>query len=207
MALGSVRVQGTLFGLGQAVGTASALAHRFGLSPREYGKMKISELQQQLLKDDQYIPGFVNTDERDFARAAKVTATSTATGTCPENVIDGIARQVGDCVHGWVSDAAVKLPQTIQLDFPREVEASQVRLTFDSDLTPKRAPRYSPRLVRGYIVKGLVDGQWTTLVTENDNFLRHRVHDFSRRRLKAIRVMVTKTWGDATAKIFEVRAY
>ena len=207
MALGSTRVEGTIFGLGQAVGTAAALALRRGQTPRQYGKTHIRELQQRLLRDDQYIPGLKNEDAADLARTANVSATSTAAGSRPDCVIDGVARQIGDDMHGWVSDAVAKLPQTIRLDFPELVEVSQVRLTFDSDLTPKRAPRYSPRLVRGYVVEGLADGKWIPIAEDAENFLRHRVHDFPRRRLSAVRVTVTATWGGPSARIFEIRVY
>lgn len=77
MALGSVRVEATLSTVGQAAGTAAALCVRRGVSPRELGQRHIGELQQRLLKDDQYIPELKNEDPADLARAATVTASST----------------------------------------------------------------------------------------------------------------------------------
>ena len=77
IALGTVRVEATLSTVGQAAGTAAALCVRHGVSPRELGVKHIGELQQQLLKDDQYIPELANGDPADLARAAKVTASST----------------------------------------------------------------------------------------------------------------------------------
>lgn len=76
-ALGSTRIMGTIFTLGQAAGTAAAIAVRENLSVREVGAKRIKELQQALIKDDQFIPGVKNEDPRDLARTAKVTATST----------------------------------------------------------------------------------------------------------------------------------
>ena len=76
-ALGSTRIMGTIFTIGQAAGTAAAIAVRERLSVREVGTKRIKELQQQLLKDDQFIPGVKNEDPLDLARTAKVTATST----------------------------------------------------------------------------------------------------------------------------------
>jgi hypothetical protein len=78
VALGTVRVQGTLATLGQAAGTAAAMCLERGTTPRGLAKDHIKELQQQLLKDDQYIPGIVNEDPADLARTATVTASSTA---------------------------------------------------------------------------------------------------------------------------------
>ncbi len=80
IALGTVRVQGTLAAIGQASGTAAALCAQQGLSPRQLGQQRIAELQQRLLKDDQYIPELRNEDPRDLARGARLAASSTARG-------------------------------------------------------------------------------------------------------------------------------
>ena len=42
---------------------------------------------------------------------------------------------------------------------------------------------------------------------EGDNGLRHRIHRFKACRLESVRVTVTATWGDPSARIFEVRVY
>lgn len=76
-ALGSTRIMGTIFAIGQAVGTASAMLVRTGLSARMLGVQKIGELQQQLIKDDQYIRGIAGDDPANHARKAKVSASST----------------------------------------------------------------------------------------------------------------------------------
>ena len=372
IALGSVRVEATLFTLGQAAGTAAALAVQKGLSPREYGQKHITELQQRLLKDDQYIPGLRNEDPLDLARGAKVSATSVKTcdffgkgdpnlrpgpnmkpdraahdltgharaawfargsldrleaveclmrmeasepvpvtlrvwgvdtptngpaggellatwrGTAPvrkqafvrfagdapvaltkpyvwleidrtkgvswvvrnrpigpedgrawnagkkwmivkgeqyafvatpqvrqafdskaEYVVDGVSRPEGTCSHGWVSDPAQPLPQAIRLDFPQPVTAQEVRLTFDTDLTPSRvALNPFPRvLAKSYEVEGFDGTAWRTLASESQNGLRHRIHRFEACRLTALRVTVTETWGDPSARIFEIRVY
>lgn len=79
VALGSVRVQGTLATLGQAAGTAATLCLKHDTDPRGIHKNHIGELQQTLLKHDQYIPKLQNEDPGDLARGAKVSASSTAT--------------------------------------------------------------------------------------------------------------------------------
>ena len=78
VALGTVRVQGTLAPLGQAAGTAAALCRKYAVTPRQLYEQHIKDLQQTLLKHDQYIPGIVNEDPNDLARNTKVTASSTA---------------------------------------------------------------------------------------------------------------------------------
>ncbi len=78
MALGTVRVEGTLAAVGQAAGTAAALCVQKGITPRDLYSKHMKEFQQTLLKDDQYIPGLINEDPADLARTAKITASSTA---------------------------------------------------------------------------------------------------------------------------------
>lgn len=363
IALGSMRVQGTQMAVGQAVGTAAALCLKYGLDARGLGKSRIAELQQQLLKDDQYIPNLRNADPLDLARTATARATSCANGdlqeddgalraatgaaheihlargvsflwnttnllagvkcvlesgldrevelkarfigvesasaspdggvvladctgvvppksrglvpfrlsapiavakpfvwvvlspcpgvtwrlrgqvrgvgvrawrqgdawqvvpgqqyaletdpvrheavdTSPECVLDGVARPVDGCVHGWVSSSSSPLPQALTLTFEKPVSVGEVRLAFDSDLTPMRVKgRMPPKLVKTYVLEGLVDGRWVSLAEERENFLRHRVHRFPARNLTALRVRVDATWGDPSARIFEIRAY
>jgi hypothetical protein len=78
VALGTVRVQGTLAPLGQAAGTAAAMCIERGVDPRQLGREAIADLQQTLLKHDQYIPGLRNEDPADLARSAQVRASSSA---------------------------------------------------------------------------------------------------------------------------------
>lgn len=80
IALGSVRVQGTLAPLGQAAGAAARLCLEMGVSPRELGRKHIGQLQQLLLKHDLYIPELRNEDPLDLARTARVTASSVSPG-------------------------------------------------------------------------------------------------------------------------------
>lgn len=79
IALGTVRVQNTIAALGQAVGTAAAMCIKLKETPRGIYQKHMKALQQQLLKDDMFIPGLVNEDEGDPCRTATVTASSVST--------------------------------------------------------------------------------------------------------------------------------
>jgi len=81
IALGTVRVEATLATVGQAAGTAAGLCLQRRCFPRELGQRHIGELQQTLLKHDQYIPELKNEDPADLARSAAATASSTRTHT------------------------------------------------------------------------------------------------------------------------------
>jgi len=61
--------------------------------------------------------------------------------------------------------------------------------------------------VKSYIVEGYDGKSWKTLAEETENKLRLRVHPFAEKIVKSIRVTVRETWGDSSARIFEVRVY
>ncbi len=108
VALGTVRVQSTLATLGQATGTAAAMCLKHGVTPRLLGRDYITELQQTLLKQDQYIPNLPNDDPGDVARTAKVTASSFAAHEifARENVVP-------DELHPLNMSRAVMFPRGI----------------------------------------------------------------------------------------------
>ena len=96
IAMSSTRVMGTCAVMGQAAGTAAALAVAAGLSPRELGG-RIGELQSSLLSDDCYLPG-LRRPVSALMRDARLVA---STGD-PEPVRDGVDRQVGSDPHAWL---------------------------------------------------------------------------------------------------------
>lgn len=79
IALGTVRVQNTIATLGQAAGTAAAMCIKLNETPRGIYQHHIRDLQQLLIKNDQYIPGFKNEDPGDPCLTATVTASSVST--------------------------------------------------------------------------------------------------------------------------------
>jgi hypothetical protein len=76
VAFGSLRVQKTLGTLGQAVGTAAALALEHGATPREVSEEHTDALQRTLLREDQWVVGRAGSDPADHARDATVRASS-----------------------------------------------------------------------------------------------------------------------------------
>lgn len=217
MAFGSTRVMGTCAVGGQAVGTAAAMAIRCGCTPKEVGA-HITQLQQELLKDDCYIPGFVNCDEKDLCRNARVSASSWRTGCEPELVINGVARRVGDQENCWES-LDLKDPSLV-LELPQAAQVRQVRLTFDPNLTREIMPSMTRNvrdrqvkglpheLVKDYSVEALLDGQvvWKKDVERNGQ--RLNVLDLETPTLcDTLKITVRSTYGLDAARIFEVRAY
>ena len=214
MAHGSTRLMGTVFAVGQAAGTAAALAVAEKLTPRELGKTRIGELQRRLLMDDQFILGLRYDDPANLAPQAKVTASSVnaAVDAKPEYVVDGELRpdtdsRKGKCTHAWQADPAAKGPQWLRLDFAKPIEVREIRLVFDSGLTGGAPEKPRPRtLVRDFVVEGFIDGAWRTLVTVHDNAKRLVVQKVAARELTGLRVRIDATWG-LEARIQEIMVY
>lgn len=219
MAFGSTRVMGTCAVGGQAVGTAAALAVRYGLTPRQLGRQRIHELQQLLLKDDCYIPGFKNEDRNDLARQARLRASSEA-ALCPAaNVVSGVARDEEGKIGAWMSGPLSQAPQWLELSLHQAAEVEQVRLTFDPNLTREIMPSITStvrqrqvkglpeELVKDYQVELMLNGQRVWRQRVHDNHQRLNVLQVPRVTSDALRLTVFATHGLDAARVFEVRLY
>lgn len=76
VALGSVRTMATLSTVGQANAIAAFLCKKYKISPRQVGQEHMEELQQLLLKDDQYIVGKRYVDSANLVNSAAVSVSS-----------------------------------------------------------------------------------------------------------------------------------
>ncbi|MBD1422613.1 FAD-dependent oxidoreductase [Sphingobacterium chuzhouense] len=77
-ALGTVRVMGTTALLGQAVGTAAAIALRQNIPVANLTQNVVNTIQQQLLRDGCFLLNSKNEDPKDLALQARVTSSSDA---------------------------------------------------------------------------------------------------------------------------------
>jgi len=80
----SPRVMATCAIMGQAVGHAAALCVTHGCTPRDLHRQHLKELQQDLLRQDCYLPYVVNEDPDDLARSATARASSQTPLVFPE---------------------------------------------------------------------------------------------------------------------------
>ncbi|MDF3076475.1 MAG: hypothetical protein K0S09_364 [Sphingobacteriaceae bacterium] len=77
VAFGSSRVMGTCAHGAQAVAVAAALCRKYGVSPRVVGSRHIQELQTELLRTGQHLPGLRLKDQEDLVqKAASIDAPS-----------------------------------------------------------------------------------------------------------------------------------
>ena len=216
LAMASSRVMGTCAVGGQAVGTAAAMCIKYGCGTRGV-KQHMTELQQTLLKDDCYIPGYKNEDPLDLARTAKVTATSEKHAAV--NVINGVARTVEENINCWQSNGIRPEGEELCLSFEQARKISQVRLTFDPNLNAsirlslsskriaEQVPGVPPELVKDYDVELRKDGKAVAVKKVRGNYQRLNVLDFQPAECDEVILRVLTTNGIADARVYEVRVY
>lgn len=76
VALGTVRTMATLSTIGQANAVAAFLCKKYGVLPKQVGEEHLEELQNLLLKADQYIVGKRYSDSENLAEKAEVSVSS-----------------------------------------------------------------------------------------------------------------------------------
>ncbi|GAB5562247.1 MAG: hypothetical protein SynsKO_38940 [Synoicihabitans sp.] len=144
IAFATTRVMATCAAIGQGVGTAAAVAIDAGMSPAELTERPDlwPRVQQQLLRDDVYLLGVGNDDERDLVRLARsIVASSHQPGGEPENIRSGQTRSV----HGDQSGAAVKLGTNLWDDVLDEADSGEAPASL---VTHAPADRARPGLHR-----------------------------------------------------------
>ncbi len=219
VALGSTRVMGTCALLGQAIGTAAAIAVQKKLSPRLVGEREIDALQQRLLWDDVYLPHI-----RRRVPALSLAAGLTADGENGEALRDGVDRPVAEDSHAW----SCTVGDTATYSFAEAQYVGEVRLVWDSDLNREnltdaecelkrnmfhnRSSRIEkvgmPRtMVKAYRITAVTeDGTPSVIAESTDNHRRLCIHPAGC-KAKRITLEILETWGNASVNVFafEVR--
>lgn len=218
LGLASTRIIACCANGGQAVGTAAALCTKYGVEPREL-MPHIKELQQLLIKDDSFLPGIPNEDEKDFARNATFTASSHIEGSEPMKVLDGVTRRLDGDSHGWESDGLAEGGETLTMTLPKVETLSQLRLIFDSNFNyPIRVTMSKNRqnqqrvgipmeLVKDYNILLYKNGELVRTVERRGNYLRLDVVDFEPTECDKAEIRFLSTNGGDHITVFEVRAY
>ncbi len=230
VAFSSTRVMGTIGVIGQAVGTAAAIAVKYELSPRSVCKTKITEIQKTLMDDDCFLPGF----HRAPSELAQ-SATLTADYGDPSALLNGTDRRIWGCDNGYFGKTYKAITYTF--DSPKYING--IRLVFDSDLDreytdgnpdalhtsstlffPKSYNNTSfgfPKcLIKHYKIEVLDElGNWETVIEILDNhqrFIKHELNTVT----KSVRLIPistyhserkTEDYGSSTAHIFNFEIY
>ncbi|MBS5530457.1 FAD-dependent oxidoreductase [bacterium] len=125
IAFSTTRVMGTCGVMGQAVGTAAAVAVKNGLSPRQACRERIREIQALLQEDDCFLPHF----RRGIPTLSREAVLTSPAGS-PELLRNGIDRRIDGADNGFFG----KLNSPVVYSFGRRVKLSGFRLVADSDL-------------------------------------------------------------------------
>ena len=206
-ALSSTRVMATCAVIGQAVGTAAAIAARHGLLPRGVYQQRLAELQQTLMDDDAYLPW-----HRRAVSAVSATAQLTASHGDPEPLRNGWDRPIGNDDNG----CTVPLGGWVQYTLAKPAQLTSARVVFDSELDqdfPRRTQPSSYPLAQktlclpGPLVRNFrmetraADGTWSVAVRVTDNHLR-MVRVPLAVTTDAVRLVSESSWGADAAHLF-----
>lgn len=210
-ALSSTRVMATCATLGQAVGTAAAIAAQHTVTPGQVYRHHLGDLQQAILDDDSTLPGL----QRAVPALSRDAALMASEGD-PEPLRNGVDRPVGDAGNAWTGNPGSWIEYTF--DSPQHIE--EARIVFDSDLNRKGAfwhvelnavanyplhepPRTVPcTLVRAFRLEASDDGDaWRILQATRDNHQR-LVRVPLQTSAKAVRLVPASTWGADRARVF-----
>ena len=213
-AMSSTRVMATCALLGQAMGTAAAIANKYDTTPRGVYQNHLAELKDTLMEDDSYLP-------RNTLKVSPLTSKArlSTNGKYAEKLINGHARPIDDEENAWEG----KLGDYIELSFESPEEIKNIRLTLDSDLnrltvgatgyvhrkgTVANVSRSMPHvhlpetLIKKIRAEVLTeDGRWEK-AAELDGIKRRVVYLDINKIARAIRIIPTESYGNETVKIF-----
>jgi hypothetical protein len=192
VALGGTRVMRPMCATGQAAGTAAAIAHQHGTTPRGVYQSHLAELQQTLLKDGCYLLGVENADPQDLALVSTATASSAALDASAGKVNNGWNRVVGDNRNAWAPDPAATGPQWVQLELPAPTRIDTVHVTFE-----RQSADCELQFEQG--------GDWTTAARIAGSEARRTVCRFTPVETSRIRLLFDKP--SAQTAVCEIRVY
>ncbi len=199
-ALSSTRVMATCATLGQACGTAAAIAVQEKITPQKVGKKYIKRLQQTLMEDDCYLPGF----QREIPALSKKAALTVSNGENAELLRDGCDRNIGDDSHRW----DCKNGDSAEYRFTKPQKISRIRLVLDSDLsrpeknivalrtTNQPELKLPATLVKSFdLTWQSADGKWHTIEKIRNNWKRLVVLDDLNLEAVAVKLTIRSGWG------------
>ncbi len=193
-ALSSSRVMATCAILGQALGTAVSLAVKTGCT---LDKVNISELQQALMRDDCYIPGF----ERNLNNLTKKAIYS-----------HEILRNGKD--RGEENLCVLQNGELVKIDFENAELVQKLFLVFDSDLNRNyhNMPcNYPLKQTRYRLPKTLITKYELVLCDENGDEIKESFYNHQRfvtikigRHIKSLKLIPKETNGSSEYRIFSL---
>ena len=127
---------------------------------------------------------------------------------------NGIDRKWDGVDNGiWVKPNSDAITYT----WKKPVNLNGARIIFDSNLKvkSKRMPKFEAltervkmpaMMAKSFRIEARVNGQWTTVYEDANNFLRLRKVFFNPVKADGMRLIVNETWGAETAHVFALDA-
>lgn len=202
--------------LEQAVGKAASICNKRNTLPREVAHKYIKELQEQLMRDDVFIPKRPAKDINDLAKKASlIFASSTSSGDV-RNLTNGTSRDIYGEINHWQSDG---LSAELQMEWEVPMSLSQIELKCDTNVNRNIMMRKDSRnddlygnsipkeMLKTLSFEGRVNGEWKNLGKIADNRTRLIKLKFDTIKTTAVGIKMTETYGAKNVKLFEVRCY
>lgn len=202
MALSSTRVMATCATLGQAAGTAAAIAVCENSDNRGVHTDFLDRLQRRLMDHDQWLPGRLR-PIAPLSRPEVCRYRSSADN--PEVLREGIDRPQGDRLHRWDGKAG----DWITAEWTQPVSISRIRLIGDSQLHrtkqmpcsyPKKGHNRGmpPPLPRDLLLETRnADGSWEAVESIRDNAKRCLIWSLQVPVLStSLRLTLQRGWSD-----------
>lgn len=133
----------------------------------------------------------------------------------PKNVIRNAARPE-QRTNAWISPPLSGGSQWLQLGWAEPVAIDEIHLTFDGQLdnnliwpapTGVFGSKTLAAVAKSYHIQAMIDGHWTDLHKEMDNYQPHRQHHFAPIQTDTIRLLFNKTHAADEVRLYEVRVY
>jgi hypothetical protein len=208
MAMGSVRVMATCAIVGQAIGTAAALAQQLKLQVKQLTTEQIARLQQTLLDQDGYLPGV----KRQHPRAIPIQILHPDAA----KLSNGIDRALGGEDNGlWLEPG-----ESVEIRLEHAQPISGVRLIHDSDFKNiKRMPCSYPlkrqhvkmpsMLAKDYRIDYYdpQENRWEQLLEAHNNIQRLRQMNCPPTLTARLRLTLLSSWGAGPAHIFALDVF
>ena len=216
IALSSSRIMATCALMGQAVGTAATICNQKNIFPKEVAQKHIKELQEQLLRDDVFIPKRPANDPNDLAKKASLIFGSTTSTGDAKKLTNGMSRDIDGSINHWQSDG---LPAELHMEWESPISLSAVEIKCDTNVKRNIMMRKDSRndelfgnsvpkeMLKSLSLEGRVNGSWVNLGTIKNNRTRLIKLKFESIKVTAIKVKMTETYGASNAKLFEIRCY
>ena len=215
-AMSSTRVMATCALLGQAVGTAAAIAKEYNTTPRGVYKNHIALLKQQLMEDDAYLPR----NKMEYSALTKK-ATFSSSGNGTDKLTNGYCRPIGEEENAWVG----RCGDYIEMRFDAAETVNEINITFDSDLnrTTTGAGAYVPNsstlcnttrtMPLVHLPETLVSDMKVEYLSESGEWIeteglkknkRRLAHISIKKKVLGIRLTPVSTYGEETVRIFSI---